>query len=178
MKKAIAAALCVALAGCASSSVLVGTRRPEIEPDQVKLYLAPPAQFEQVALLEASSNGAFALTSRQKTNKVVERLKAEAATLGANGVLLQGIGNEYAGSVGTGTATMYGNTAVGMGFSAPVMNKAGSAIAIWVPVGLPQAEAQMPPPPPAAMADAAPTAPQPPAQQSECRACKDMLKGG
>lgn len=182
MRKAIAAALCMALAGCASSSVLVGTQRPEIEPEDVKLYLTPPAQYEQVALLEASSAGSPAFTSRQKTNKVVARLRAEAAALGANGILLQGVGNEYGGSVGTGTATMYGNSAIGMGVSAPVMNKAGTAIAIYVPAAAEIQAAAAPPValPTPAVAPASPTpaaqpAPQP---QAECRACADMLNGG
>jgi hypothetical protein len=63
-------------------------------------------------------------------------LKGEAASLGANGVLLQGVGDQAAGSVGSGfgTATASGNSALGFGFgsSATVYRKSGSGLAIYV----------------------------------------------
>ena len=118
--------------GCASSHVLVGKARPPISPDQVKLYLRPPAKFEEIALLEASSKSSLSITQQGKMNKAIQRLKQEAARLGANGVLLQGSGNEYSGSVNTGTATATGNTAYGTGVSVPIMHKAASGVAIFV----------------------------------------------
>jgi len=45
----------ILLTACASSSILVGKQRPPIDPSQVKVYLTPPAKFEEVALLDASS---------------------------------------------------------------------------------------------------------------------------
>jgi hypothetical protein len=45
----------------------------------------------------------FAVTAQGKTNVVMDRLKAEAAKLGANGILLEGVGDQAGGSVGTGT---------------------------------------------------------------------------
>src|SRR5581483_11364981 len=66
---------------CASSHVLVGTPRAPISPDQVKLYLHPPTKYEEIAVLEASSKSSWAVTDQGKTNKVIERLKAEAAKL-------------------------------------------------------------------------------------------------
>ncbi len=67
---------------------------------------------------------------------VIRRLKEEAAKLGANGVLLQGIGNESGGSVssGVGQASVSGNHAYGTSFgvSGNVMYKAGTGIAIYV----------------------------------------------
>ena len=132
MKLFLAALACLMLAACASSHILVGKARPAISPEQVQIYVQPPAHFEQVAILEASSQGSFAFTSQQKTNKVVARLKKEAAALGANGILLQGIGNGTAGSVGTYTGSSYGGGSTGVGISAPVMIKEGSAMAIYV----------------------------------------------
>ena len=139
MKRTLLCSLLLLLAACQSSHVLVGAQRPPIDPSQVKVYLQPPAQFEQIAMLEASSGASGAFTRQQKTDKVISRLKAEAAALGANGVLMQGMGNEYAGSVGTGSASFYGNSAFATGFSAPVFNKAGTALAIYVPEGQPVA---------------------------------------
>ena len=125
------------LVGCATSHVMVGNPRPPISPSQVKLYLHPPARYDEIAILDTSSRGSFSFTSQGKMDVVVERLKAEAAKLGANGILLQSTGDQYAGSVGVGggSATASGNTAwgVGTGFSAAALQKAGSGVAIYVP---------------------------------------------
>src|SRR5947199_247623 len=90
----------LALTGCASSSVLVGTQRAPIDPSQVRIYLDPPPNYEKVALLDAGSRNSWAITDQGKTNKVMERLKAEAAELGANGILIGGLGDQQIGSVG------------------------------------------------------------------------------
>jgi hypothetical protein len=62
--------------------------------------------------------------------------KEEAAKLGANGVLLQGIGSESSGSVGTGfgQATSSGNHSygTGLGISGNIMQKSGNGLAIFV----------------------------------------------
>lgn len=137
IKKLLVVATAILISACASSHVLVGTARAPIAAEDVKIYLTPPAKYEEVALLEASSEGSVAITSRGKVNKVVERLKAEAAALGANGIILQGTRSEYGGSVNTGTAnaTVSGNSVYGTGFgtSAAIVHKAGTAIAIYVP---------------------------------------------
>ena len=131
-----AIAVAVFVAACASSAVVVGTVRPPIAVEQVKVYLTPPKKFEEIALLEASSKASFALTDQGKMDAVIGRIKAEAAKIGAIGVLLRSTGNEYVGSVGTGTgvATASGKTVYGSGFgtSVGIMQKAGSAIAISV----------------------------------------------
>ena len=122
----------MASVGCASSHVLVGKARPPISPEQVKIYLRPPAKYEEIALLEASSKNSWAVTQQGKMNKTIERLKEEAAQLGANGILLQGSSTEYGASVNTGAATATGNTAYGTGVSVPIMHKAASGVAIFV----------------------------------------------
>jgi hypothetical protein len=112
-----------ALSGCATSYVMVGQARPPISPDQVQIYLHPPAnKHSEIALLDTSSKGSFAITAQGKTNVVIDRLKAEAAKLGANGILLEGVGDQAAGSVGTGYATASGNSAFGFGSSATVFH--------------------------------------------------------
>jgi hypothetical protein len=140
MKNAFGSLVSVAIlvvAACSSSShVIVGTARPPIAPQDVKLYLHPPAKYEEVAILDASSRNSWAVTDQGKTDKVIERLKEQAAQLGANGVLLNGVSNQSAGSisVGSATSTAYGHTATafGTGFSAPIMLKEGSGMAIFV----------------------------------------------
>ena len=125
-----------ALTACASSSILVGTARPPIDPSGVKIYLRPPAKFEEVALLDASSKSSWAISDQGKMDVVVRRLREEAAKLGANGVLIQTRGEQSAGTVGTasGSATAYGNTAYGsaMGVGANIFYKVGSGVAIYV----------------------------------------------
>ena len=127
-----------ALGGCASPQVeLVGRTRPAISPDQVRIYLQPPAaRYEQIANLTASSSGSFSFTNDGKINKVIERLKYQAARLGANGILLHGVGAESAGSVGAGVSTEYdsGRSPYGLGFgvSAFMYKKSGDGVAIYV----------------------------------------------
>jgi hypothetical protein len=126
----------VALSGCQTSHVLVGRTRPAISSDQVQIYLHPPGKYEEIALLDTSSKNSFSFTAQGKTNAVIERLKKEAAKLGANGILLSGVGDQGSGSVGSGfgTATGSGHTAfgVGIGSSATVFQKKGDGMAIYV----------------------------------------------
>jgi hypothetical protein len=124
----LVAAFAAVLAGCASSAVVVGQVRPAISPTQVKLYLSPPKKFEQVALLESSSKSSWAVSDQGKTDVVIQRLKEEAAKIGANGILLSGVGSQVAGSVGT--ATVNGTTAFGV--NAGVFHKTGNGLAIYV----------------------------------------------
>ncbi|MBS0200226.1 MAG: hypothetical protein JSR70_07220 [Proteobacteria bacterium] len=134
--------LALGLAGCATSShVLTGVARPAIAPDQVKLYSEPPqGRYEQIAVIDAISSQSFAMSSQQKTDKVIARLKEEAAKLGANGIILQGIANETSGG-GTGVSVggyggSYGGGHVGIGtgigISIPSTRKNGNALAIYV----------------------------------------------
>jgi hypothetical protein len=127
----------IAMAGCQTSHVLIGQARPPISPDQVVIYLHPPAdKYEEIALLDTSSKGSFSITAQGKTNAVIDRLKKEAASLGANGILLNGVGDQASGSIGSGfgSATSNGRSAFGLGFgsSATVYQKKGDGLAIYV----------------------------------------------
>lgn len=144
--------LAVFLTSCASSHVLVGQPRPPIRPSEVKLYLQPPVRYEQVALLEGSSRNSFAIGQQAKMNAAIERLKEEAASLGANGILLQTSGDGHGGTVNT--VNMNGN--FGMGVGIPVMHKTASGIAIYVP---PDAEASGTPPADSGIQQLVPEAP-------------------
>ena len=127
----------IALTACATSHVMMGKARPPISPDLVTVYFHPPqTKYDEIALIDTSSKGGFGFSAQGKTDVVIRRLKEEAAKLGANGVLLQGIGSESGGSIssGFGQASVSGNHAygTGIGISGNVMNKAGSGIAIYV----------------------------------------------
>ena len=134
----IATALGLLLAGCATSShVLIGKARAPISPELVKVYLQPPPKYEQIATIDATSRGSLTLTSQQNMDKAIARLKQEAARLGANGILLQGIEDQQSGAIGTGVgnSTFNGNTAIGtsVGGSFGIYNKAAKGLAIYVP---------------------------------------------
>jgi hypothetical protein len=137
MRRLYLAALALSLGACATSHVLMGQARPPISPALVQVYFHPPAtKYEEIAMLDTSSKGGFGFTAQGKTDIVINRLKEEAAKLGANGVLIQGVGDQPGGSVSTGfgQANAYGNhaTAGGIGFSGNVTHKVGSGIAIYV----------------------------------------------
>jgi len=133
--------------GCASTSshVLVGSQHPAIDPSQVKLYLRPPANYEDVGLVSADSRNSFAASVQAQTDTTIARLKTEAAKLGANGILLSYVGDQYAGSVDSISGTVFDNLVssgapsaaplfvTGTRISIPLLNKAAAGIAIYVP---------------------------------------------
>jgi hypothetical protein len=127
-----------ALLGCATTRVvMVGPARPPISPGLVQVFLQPPAgPYQQIANLTASSRGALTLSSGAKISKVIERLKSEAAKLGANGILLHGVGDQGSGSVGVGVSTESdsGRSPYGLGFGVSVFTnqKSGEADAIYL----------------------------------------------
>ena len=78
------------------SHVIVGETQTPIDYTDVKVYTDYPDNYEEIAMIEVSSDFALKdmsleITDQQKTNKALERLKAEAASLGANGVVIQNL---------------------------------------------------------------------------------------
>jgi hypothetical protein len=128
----------VALGGCAPSThVLVGTARPPISPSEVKIYSSPPANFQEIAVLDASNSSAFGTGGQKSVDKVIERLKIEAAKLGANGVILEGFQDAQTGSIGSGVGSdsysSHSAVGVGVGGSLGIYKKTGHGDAIYVP---------------------------------------------
>ena len=78
------------IAGCSSTShIRIGDTYPEIDDwESVKIYREAPEAFEEIAILESSSDNSFSFTHQGKMDAVIKRLKKEAAELGANGVLI------------------------------------------------------------------------------------------
>jgi predicted NBD/HSP70 family sugar kinase len=136
--RGLAALLTAAVTACATSQVvIVGATRPAISPNQVQIFLQPPkSRYEQIANLSASSGGSMMISPADKMDRVIERLKKEAARLGANGILLYGVGDKAAGSVGAGISTETNNpqTASGLGFGASTLffEAQGDGVAIFV----------------------------------------------
>jgi hypothetical protein len=131
-------AVCVSISGCAPTAPkLTGPPRAPIPVEQVMIYDLPPANAQDVALLHASSHSVFSPGGPSATDKVVQRLKVQAAELGANGLVLQGFSDAQTASLGTGVGSeSYGrSSAVGVGASGSfgVFKKTGEALAIFVP---------------------------------------------
>jgi len=128
------------LAACASDSiVLTGSARPPISPADVRIYLHPPATFEEIAILNASKSSAFTTGGQKTVDKVIAGLKEQAAKLGANGIILEGFSDSQTGSVGSGvgSGSVSSNSAVGVGVggSLGIYKKTGHGVAIFVPPG-------------------------------------------
>lgn len=132
----------VLLAGCATSHVLTGQPRPPIDPAQVHVYFDPPPSYQEIARLETAS-GAFAFGEQAKLEAVLRNLRAEAARLGANGVLVLDTAEGHGGtgvSVGAGGGRYSGRSfgGAGVGVSISPSRKHARAIAIHVPAKPPR----------------------------------------
>ena|SRR5579859_3582527 len=160
----------LALTACAAPQAVVvtGQARPPISPDQVAILSQPPPQFEDVAILHASGKSVNP-ASQAAFDTVVQRLKQEAAQLGANAVILEGFSDQQTASIGTGVgSTSYGShsaVGVGVGGGFGIYRKTGQGRAIYIPPGAPQplmAPPPMPPPAPAPAPTQQPPTPPPP----------------
>ncbi len=100
MKKLLLLVITSMMFGCTSTgSVITGKTRSPITAEEVKLYLRPPLNFESVALINATVRSSpFREKNREEA---VEELKKLAASMGANGVLLNP--NEIPQSAAVGT---------------------------------------------------------------------------
>ena len=81
------------------SHIVVGKKREATNPTDVKVYLDYPESYEKIALVDAGSNFSFKdpvilFAWQSKMNKALERLKVEAANLGANGILIVNTDNK------------------------------------------------------------------------------------
>lgn len=120
-------------AGCASTSkVMLGQARAPVDPATVQIYSTPPAGSQEIAQLESASAVGFG--TQGQTDAAVMRLKREAAALGANGVMLMGVGSSGSPvgmSVGAGSYGSHVGGGVGIGI--PTTQKRAAGVAIWVP---------------------------------------------
>ena len=130
MRKSIVLLIVMMLVGCVPvSHIIVGEARDPLSPSQVKIYSDFPEEYKKIALIDAGSNFAFKdpailFTWQSKMNKVIERLKIEAAKLGANGVVIVGTDNKI---YRTFNLDKDGNAS-----SSSYTEKFGKAIAIYV----------------------------------------------
>lgn len=82
--------LCLLMIGCAakSSHQLTGQARAAISPAEVMVFSEAPQQYSEIAIVTATSGGSLSPGNKEKTADVLNWLKAEAAALGANGIII------------------------------------------------------------------------------------------
>ena len=81
------------------SHIIIGEKKTPINAYKVIIYPDFPDEYEKIAMIEASSDFALKdmsieITDQQKTDKALARIKEEAASLGANGVVIQNLSNK------------------------------------------------------------------------------------
>ena len=111
------------------SHIVVGNKREATSPTDVKVYLDYPESYEKIALVDAGSNFSFKdpvilFAWQSKMNKALERLKIEAANLGANGILIVNTDNKTYQSINSNENGVQSST---------YEEKFIKAIAIYVP---------------------------------------------
>lgn len=86
------------LFSCASGSALVtGSPRSATKPDKVIVYSEPPANYEVIGIVSATSDAG--LTQQGSLNYALEELKKQAAKIGANGIIIETINTSSNGGV-------------------------------------------------------------------------------
>ena len=82
------------LAGCSTgSALLTGTARDPIDPSGVKIYrFEPSVHFEYVGIVKSEAESLF--SQQDALNRATEELKKQAAKMGANGIILDKIGEK------------------------------------------------------------------------------------
>ena len=126
----------VVLAGCTltrGSHLVIGSTRAPTDPADVRIYTQLPAKYEKIAMVSADSRNDFA-SQQNLSDHAIERLKEEAAKVGANGILLNGFGNYAVGSSGMVNVLQTSpHTAFGVGGMATRTGKEAEGLAIYVP---------------------------------------------
>jgi hypothetical protein len=126
------------LVACTTTShELVGRTRPPLPAGEVRVYLEPVAgRYEKIAVVEASSRHSWSWTTEAQAEVVVDRLKSEAAKLGANAIQLEEI-SSGGGSAGVGVAPQatrdHASLGVGLDASGLLGSRHGRAVAIYIP---------------------------------------------
>jgi hypothetical protein len=89
VKSAIALAM-LFVAGCKSGPEIVPSSgpRPATSTDEVKIYPKPPLRYERLGVVSIPATREYPWDDRGNADEGFERLKAEAAKRGANGLLL------------------------------------------------------------------------------------------
>ena len=90
--------ICGMVVGCASSAVIVtGIVRPSVNIADVRIVSKVPDNAEEIAIIKSSSDAGF--TEQKCYDYAVNELKARAARMGGNAVLIESVGSNNDGYV-------------------------------------------------------------------------------
>ena len=87
--RAVIILVLVAAAGCGPTVVPSEGARPPLDPSQVSIYQKEPQRYEILGTVEVPVGGEVRWDRNGEANAGFERLKAQAAARGANGLLLK-----------------------------------------------------------------------------------------
>jgi hypothetical protein len=111
---------------------MLSAARAPIDPALVQVYSTAPAGSVEIAQIESTSAPGFG--TQGQTDAAMARLKREAASLGANGVVVVGIGSERSGGgVSVGGGSYGGHVGGGLGIGIPTTQKHAAGVAILKP---------------------------------------------
>lgn len=124
------------ITGCGTNVTMIGDPRPAINPAAVRIYQTPPRRYEQIAIVNSSAGTTWIFRDQDSLDDAFARLRAEAAALGANGVLLQEVYDRPVGGLSVGVGGFgyghhgfYGGSG---GVGGPLINRRVQAMAIYV----------------------------------------------
>ena len=117
-------------AGESVTHIIIGKARPSIIPSEcVKIFLRPPTNFEEIAILSSTMKKSSIFEDQGKMDEFLRALKEDASKLGANGILLDQVGDIAVGGKAS-VATQFAVTRVNYD---PKIYKTISALAIYCP---------------------------------------------
>ncbi len=128
---------CSVAACMTSSHVLVGRMRTPVSPNGVDVHLEPVSgPYETIAVVNASSRRSMSFTTVGKAEVVIARLRAEAARLGANALVVEEIGDGDAAAGGAGVAPDitrdHASLGVGLDATGLLASRYGRGVAIYI----------------------------------------------
>ncbi len=99
MKNLISLLLFIIIGCYPVSHIIVGNKKAPINSSDVQVYSEFPQEYQKIAIIQSGSSFAFKdpsfdFTHQKKTDKALERLKKEAALLGANGIVIGDLSTE------------------------------------------------------------------------------------
>ncbi len=102
MKTLCLALLMLSLGACAitnETTLLIGKKREATLPENVVIYTVTPEKYQEIAIVTADAAHDF-MSKQALLDIAVQKLKEEAAKVGANGILLENVGNFNVGASG------------------------------------------------------------------------------
>ena len=143
MRALTAVIISLFISGCTitdSASIVTGQTKSATNPEAIKIYRQAPAEYQEIGIVYSSAGHDFRSDSGL-LDSAIDALKAEAAKLGANGIILSNV-NQRDGVqtvIGTVTTNSYNANGMSTGAGTVIGTNRGDAytrlegLAIFVP---------------------------------------------